>query len=45
MTTTKDTEDKVKFCSLHKVWYIEGEQPCKACQEERKNESEQTSYS
>lgn len=34
------TDDKVRFCPLHKVWYVEDEQPCEACQEEKKDESE-----
>lgn len=37
MKATKDSDDNVKFCSKHKVWYVEGEQPCKACQEEERS--------
>lgn len=35
------TDDKVRFCALHKVWYIEDEQPCKACIEDEKEKSQQ----
>lgn len=37
MARMRDIEDMVKFCEKHKVWYVKGEQPCRACQEEEKD--------